>query len=179
MILSKILFAILLPFFMTLVFTSIAKSNKKANKKMTDERFTMFFPRFYLAIGVMGAAVVLLLWIAFEFLQEEPLHILFYFIMGPIFLTGIYMILKVLTFKVEVDGNNITYYSALRKPYTFTFDDITSVLRQVRKHNTRLERLVIRTKSGRKIILECSEVGYKRISKRIKNEVKKECLSGF
>src|SRR5699024_7008883 len=72
MILSKILFAILLPFFMTLVFTSIAKSNKKANKKMTDERFTMFFPRFYLAIGVMGAVVVLLLWIAFEFLQEEP-----------------------------------------------------------------------------------------------------------
>ena len=46
MILSKILFAIFLPFFMTLVFTLIAKSNKIANKKMTDERFTMFFQDF-------------------------------------------------------------------------------------------------------------------------------------
>ena len=90
-----------------------------------------------------------------------------------------YLILKTLNFKVIVKGENITVFSTFRKPYSFTFNEIVSAVRQVKKNQVKSERIVIRTVDGRKLIVESVEISYERFAKRIQAEVRSEYLVGF
>lgn len=89
------------------------------------------------------------------------------------------MIVKTITFKVIVEGNKITVFSAFRKPYSFTFSEIALAVRQVKNNQKKSERIVITTSNGKRLIVENAEIGYKRFAKRIQSEVKKELLVGF
>ena len=73
---------------------------------------------------------------------------------------GTFLILKTTMFKVVVNNEDITVYSIFKKPYSFTFSDIIAVQRQVKERYTPAERIVVKTKSGRKVIVEHSEAGY-------------------
>jgi hypothetical protein len=92
---------------------------------------------------------------------------------------GIYLIIKTLTFKVIVEGNKLTVFSAFRKPYSFTFSEIVSAVRQVKNNQKKSERIVIKTSGGKRVIVENAEINYKRFAKRIQTEVNKERLDGF
>ncbi|MCL2860500.1 MAG: hypothetical protein FWF46_08165 [Oscillospiraceae bacterium] len=95
-------------------------------------------------------------------------NIIFYIIFGLFFFLGAYLALKALKFKVIVQGEDISVYDIFIKTYTFKFDDIVLVTRQVKKNQLNSERMVIKTKLGKKLIVESAEIAYKcvrRISK--------------
>ena len=55
----------------------------------------------------------------------------------------------------------------MRKEYSFTFDEIVSVVRQVKKNKVKSERLIIKTCAGKKLIVENAEISYDRFKKVI------------
>ncbi len=70
-------------------------------------------------------------------------------------------------------------YSAFRKPYQITYDNISSVKRQVKGNAAGSERMVIKTDTGKKVIAESSAVGYREFKREIKYNVDKAKLKGF
>lgn len=146
---------------------------------MSDENFTVMIPDIVLIIGVLDVIVDSTLLLCFTFLSEEIPHIIFYVFFGLFLSLGMYLIIKTLTFKVVVKGKKITVYSPFRKVYSFTFDEITSAVRQVKKNQLKSERIVIKNKAGKRLIVESAEISYKRFVKKIQLEVKNEYLVGF
>ena len=161
-----------------ILFVAIMQKRKipKSTRK-TDTDFAVFVPETVMYLGIlltfMCSAVILI-----STFFDNP-HWILYVCMGIILWLGIYLIVKTLVFRIVVKHKKITVYSALRKPYTFTFDDILLVRRQVKKNMMRSERIVIKNKFGKKVIAESAEVSYKRLIKRIESDVNKMYLFGF
>lgn len=179
MTIGIILLAIFLPACMALIFSVMQKSNVKISNKMSDENFTVIIPGMVVTIGAMCALMSSAVLLGFTFLSEEQPHLIFYLIFGLFLWLGTYLIVKALTFKVIVKGEKITVFSPFRKPYSFTFSEIVSAVRQVKKNQIKSERIVIKTAVGNRLIVESSEISYKKFAKRIQLEVKKEYLGGF
>ena len=144
-----------------------------------DKNFTVVIPNAVLTVGALCALMSSAVLVAFTFLSNETPHVIFYVVFGLFFCLGVYLIVKTLTFKVVVKGEQITAFSAFRKPYTFTFSEIVSAARQVKKNQMKSERIVIKTLSGKRLIVENSEISYKKFAKRIQQEVEKQYLNGF
>lgn len=174
-----ILSAIFVPACVMLVFSAIQKNKLKVSKTMTDEKFTVQLPSIISAIGVICALTATVVMVLHTLFGDELPHIIFYIVFGLFFYLGIYLIVKTRTFRVVVKGKEITVFSAFRKPYTFTFNEIALAKRQVKNNEVKSERIVIRTTTGRKLIVERAEISYERFSKRIQQEVSKERLTGF
>lgn len=174
-----ILSAIFVPSCVMLIFSIIQKTRDKTSKTTSDKNFIVMIPRVVLIIGAMCALMSIAVLLCFTFFSAELPHFIFYITFGLFFWLGIYLILKTLTFKVIVRENKITVFSAFKKPYTFTFSEVVSAVRQVKKNQTKSERIVIRTVDSKKLIVESSEISYKRFSKRLQSEVKNEYLVGF
>ena len=81
--------------------------------------------------------------------------------------------------KEIVKNEKITVYSILKKPYSFTFNEVNLVVRQVKKNKEKSERIVIKTTLGRKLIVESGEIAYKMFAKKVESEVEKKYLFGF
>lgn len=146
---------------------------------MTDSNFVLFIPRMILSLGIMLVFVCGLIMVLFTIFSNPIPHVIFYIIFGLFLYIGIYLILKTLFWKVVVKDDVITVFPIIRKPYLFTFNDIISVKRQVKKNQLKSEGMVIRTISGRKLIVESAEVSYKRFRERIKEKVKADLLMNF
>ncbi len=174
-----ILLVIFLPACMLVIFSIMQKAGHKSSKTMSEENFSVIIPGIVIAIGTICASVSLAVILGFTFLSDELPHFIFYLIFGCFFWLGTYLILKTLTFKVSVKGKEIIVFSAFKRPYSFTFSEIVSVVRQVKKNQTRSERIVIRTAAGKKLIVESGEISYKRFVKKVRTEVKSEYLVGF
>lgn len=174
-----ILSTIFVPACVMLIFSLIQKNGTKKSRTMSDENFTIMIPSIVLVIGAMCALMSTAVLLGFTFFSDEYPHFIFYVTIGLLFWLGMYLFLKTLTFKVIVKGETITVFSAFKKPYTFTFSEIISAVRQVKTNQTKSERIVIRTSDGKKLIVESAEISYKRFSKRIQSEVKSEYLTGF
>ena len=174
-----ILLAIFLPACILLVFSAIFKSKDKLSKTISDECFTVSIPSIVLVIGVLCAVMSVAVLLGFTFFSKEIPHFLFYCVFGLFFWLGMYLILKTLVFKVIVKGEKITVFSPLKKSYSFTFAQISSAVRQVKKNQINSERIVIKTMTGKKLIVESSEIFYDKFLKKIKLKVKKENLFGF
>lgn len=179
MSIGSILSAILVPACVMLIFSVIQKNGVKKSKTMSDENFTVMIPSIVLIIGIICALMSTAVLLGFTFLSDERPHFIFYVTFGLFFWVGLYLILRTLTFKVIVKGERITVFSAFKKPYTFTFSEIVSAVRQVKKSQTKSERLVIKTVDGKKLIVESLEISYKRFAKKVQLEVKNEYLVGF
>lgn len=177
--LSVMLFSILIPLVLSIVFVSIQKSNHKKSAKMTDNNFTVQLPSFVMLLGGLLCLMAIIMAICFTFFSNESPHFIFYLCLGFFFFPGIYMILKTARFKVVVNNKSVTVFSVVKKAYSFTFDEVVSVVRQTKKNQVKSERIVVKTIHGKKLIVESSEVAYKRFVKKIKKEVKKEYLYGF
>ena len=174
-----ILLAIFLPVCITLVYSVIRRIDSNTSKAMTNEHFTVSIPQIVLIIGITCALMSTAVILGFTFLSEEVPHLIFYIIFGLFLWLGMYLVLKTLRFRVVVKDKIITVYSIFSKPYTFEFSEIISAVRQVKKNQVKSERIVIKTTSGKKLIVESFEISYKRFLQRIRLEVKNELLSGF
>ena len=174
-----ILSAIFVPAIVMLVFSLLKKSNITLRKTMSDEHFTVMLPKIVLYIGIAADVVFGLVLVLFTFFSEELPHVIFYIIFGLFFWIGTYLILKTIRFRVIVRGEEITVFSILKKPYSFTFHEIVSAVRQVKNNQVNSERIVVKTTAGRKLIVESSEISYKRFAKKIRSTVAKDRLYGF
>lgn len=177
--LGTILSAIFIPACVMGIFSIIQKTSTKTSKTMSDKHFVVMIPNTVSIIGIMCALMSILVLLGFTIFSNELPHLIFYIVFGIFLCLGMYLVLKTLTFKVVVKDETITVFSAFRKPYTFTFSEINSVVRQVKRNQIKSERMVIKTISGKKLIVESSEISYKRFMKRIKAEVKTENMIGF
>ena len=126
----------------------------------------------------MCALMALTVLLGFTFLSNERPHFIFYVVFGLFLWLGTYLIVKTLNFKVIVKEKKITVFSAFRKPYSFTFGEIVSAVRQI-KNQMKSERIVVKTVSGKRLIVESSEISYKRFAKKVQLEVRREYLVGF
>lgn len=174
-----ILLIIFLPACVLLAFSLIKKSGNKTSTRMSDKNFTVMLSSTILGIGALEILVLTALLLGFTFFSEELPHLILYVISGVGIWMGMYLILKTLNFKVIVKDEKITVFSTFRKPYSFTFDEIVSAVRQVKNNQVKSERIVIKTKNGKKLIVESVEISYERFSKRIQSEVRSEYLFGF
>lgn len=171
--------AILIPICITIVFTAIQISNSKANNKMSDQHFTVRLPKPVLFIGIIGDVMFVMVVLGFTIFSEELPHIILYIIFGLFTCLFTLLILKTLRFKVTVKGEEITVQNIFGKPYTFTFNEIISAKRQTKNNKLKSERIVVRTISGKKLVVESSETSYNRFLKIVKLKVKSEYLYGF
>ena len=178
---GPILTAIFVPIFVSLVFTLIQISNAKMNNnlKMSDKHFIIRVSPTVSIIGIILDSMCVIIILGFTFFSREPPNIIFYVVFGLFLWLGTYLILKTLRFKVIVKDYEITAHNIFRKSYTFTFDEIVSIVRQIKKNNVKSERIVLKTSTGKKLIVESSEIGYKKFIKAIQSEVKSEKLFGF
>jgi len=176
---GKIISVIFMLFGFTLILSIMRKSNIKADKEMSNEYFFLMLPRLFLGIGVTLSLMTLIVMIVFTVFSNELPNIIFYIIFGLFFFLGVYLVLKVLKFKVIVQGEDISVYDIFIKTYTFKFDDIVLVTRQVKKNQLNSERMIIKTKLGKKLIVESAETAYKKLFNMIELKVKKEYLIGF
>jgi len=174
-----ILTAIFAPACVMVILSVVQKSNTTISKTMSDEYFVVLLPKFVLVIGSTCAIMSALVLLGFTIFSEELPHVIFYITFGLGIWLGMYLILKALRFRVIVKREKITVYSICSRPYAFTFNEIISAVRQVKRNQVKSERVVLKTKSGKKLIVESSEISYKRFLKRIKSEVKSEFLFGF
>lgn len=146
---------------------------------MSDKNFTLSIPNIVLVIGAMCAVMSIVVLLLFTVLSSELPHMIFYMVFGLFFWLGIYLIVKTLSFKIIVKGEKITVFSPFRKAYSFHFSEITSVIRQTKKNKANSERIVIKTTTNKKLIVESTEISYKRFLKKIQIVVKSEYLKGF
>lgn len=161
------------------VLSGIQKSNRQISRTMSDESFVVMVPKIVLIIGIIGDSMFSAIILGFTLFSKELPHIIFYIVFELFIWLGTYLILKALRFKVVVKGEKITICSIFKKPYTFTFSEIVSVVRQVKRNQVKSERIVIKTVSGKKLIVESAEISYKRFLQEIKAKVKSEYLVGF
>ncbi|WP_141720221.1 DUF6560 family protein [Massilioclostridium coli] len=174
-----ILFIIFLPVCLPLAFLSTHKSENKPGKAISDDNFTVSIPSTVIIIGILCNITSCAVLLGFTFFSKELPHFIFYCIFGLFFWLGIYLILKTLAWKVVIKGEKITVFSFFKKPYSFTFSEISSVVRQVKQNQVNSERIVIKTITGKKLIVENMEISYNRFAKKIQMQVKKEKLIGF
>ena len=174
-----ILSAILVPLGLILFFSALRKSSSKASEKASDENFVVMLPHAVLMLGIFFDLILAVPIIGVTFFSEELPHIIFFIVFGSGIFLGTYLALKALRFKVIVKGKEITVHNIFGEHYTFMFSEIILVVRRVKKNRVKSERMVIKTKSGKKLIVESAEIAYDRFLKRIKSEVKGEYLFGF
>ena len=174
-----LLLVFFLPVCVAAVICAVRKPACKTNSKISDETFTVMLPP---AVSVVGAACALLsltVLLGFSLGSAQQPHFVFYVVFGLFFWIGSYLFLKALKFRVTVTGEEITVSPLFFKSYTFAFDEIVSVVRQVKINQTRSERIVIKTSSEKKFVVENAEIGYARFLQKITQKVDKEILFGF
>lgn len=174
-----VLAAVLLPPCLALVLSVIQKSGIKVSNKMTDENFVVMLPNAVFAIGAMCTLGYLVVLLGFTFLSDERPQLIFYVVFGLFIWLGVYLMVKTLTFRVVVKGKNITVFSPFRRPYSFTFSEIVSAVLKVKRNQLKSEGVLIKTTTGKRVLVESSEISYRRIVKKIQLEVDDERLVGF
>ncbi|MBR6769392.1 MAG: hypothetical protein IKM34_07910 [Clostridia bacterium] len=179
MYIKIIVSAICLPICMSLLFSLIQQAKTTTEHRSSDDNFTIKLSPVMFVVGVLGVITATAVMLGFTFLSNEKPHYIFYIVFGSFFLLGAYLAIRTLTFKVVVKGDQITVYSALKKPYTFTFSEIVSAVRHVKPNQIKTESIVIKTANGKKLTVGSVEEEYERFSKRIRAEVSKQYLVGF
>ena len=176
---SIVISSILLSATLSFVFATMSKAKDKARKKMTDDKFTVALPKMVATIGAIGDVVFSIVVIGFTFFSKEVPHLIFYLVFGLGIWVGSYLILKTLVFRVIVSGERILVHDILKKPYEFTFSDIVSVRRKVSRNQIKSEKMIVKTNTGKKLVLDSAEESYDRFLNRIKSGVSAEYLKGF
>ena len=151
-------------------------------KKQQSKVFTVSVPQVFVVVGVLDV-IVFGLFIVFSSLiwpdESAKNRITFYVVFGLFVLLGIYMIVKALCSRIVVENEQIKVTPVASKSFVFTFDDIETVKRQVKKrYKGQAERIIIHTKQGKKITVDSSYVSYKKLVKRIIEVVEKSKLLG-
>ncbi len=179
----KIVAAVLVPTCVMGAFAVLISIRNKKTEKMTDDNFTVQLPGMVAVIGAISTLMCAILIIGFTVSSGgKPsvyVYVVFYAVFALFIWGGLHLVLKTAFFRVRVNGDQLAVSDVLKRSYTFTFGEIISVKRQVKKNRVKSERLVIRISNGKKLIVESAEIGYKILAKRIQLEVDSELLTGF
>lgn len=171
--------AVFVPLIVISVFSLIVRLSGKVKTTGDKNSLIVEYPKGNVFIGAFADALFIIMGILFTIFSEETPHVLMYIILGFFVWAGFYIVFKTLTFKLIIEDYKITVYSAFRKPYQITYDNISSVKRQVKGNAAGSERMVIKTDTGKKVIAESSAVGYREFKREIKYNVDKAKLKGF
>ena len=151
-------------------------------KKQQSKGFTVSVPQVFVVVGVLDVIVFGLFIVLSSLIwpdESAKNRITFYVVFGLFVLLGIYMIVKALRSRIVVENEQIKVTPVASKSFVFTFDDIETVKRQVKKrYKGQAERIIIHTKQGKKITVDSSYVSYKKLVKRIIEVVEKSKLLG-
>lgn len=147
-----------------------------------SKSFTVCAPKEAGVVGIVGVLVLGFFIVLSPFMwPDEPAEnrTIFYVIFGTAVILCAYLLVKSLRFRVVVKNEKITAIPLLSKTYTFTFEDIETVKRQVKKrYKGEAERIIIYTKQDKKVIVDSSYVSYEKLVKRIIESVEKTKLTG-
>ncbi|EEG31106.1 hypothetical protein CLOSTMETH_01270 [[Clostridium] methylpentosum DSM 5476] len=111
---------------------------------------------------------------------QQSQYFIYFAFFGILFLLSLALLIKVLRWKVVVDGSEITVHPPFSKAFTFYFSDISSAVRETKSlYDGEAERIVIQTKTNQKIIAESSHISYERFKHKIQSDVPQEYLTGF
>ena len=174
-----ILLAICVPTCILLAFSLRRKEKNKTKRRPSDDNFTVELPEEILELGLTGVVMATALMLIFTFVTGDEPHLIFYIVFGSFFLVSTYLGIRTLISKVVVKGDQITVYSALKKPYTFTFSEIISAVRRVKPNQLKTEYIDIKTANGKKLTVGSVEEEYERFYRRIRAEVDTQYLVGF
>ena len=159
--------------------TIMNKIHKQVKITKTKENFVVSIPRIVFWIGAVESIVCWLVMTLFTVFSDPDPHWIFYITFGLFSLLGLYLVVKTVTFRVVVKGDLITVYSALRRPYSFRFNEIVFVKRQVKQtYYGQGERMIIKAKDKKRVIVESSEISYFRMLDKIKNKVSNDLRTG-
>ena len=160
--------------------TIMNKIHKQVKITKTKENFVVSIPRIVFWIGAVESIVCWLVMTLFTVFSDPDPHWIFYITFGLFSLLGLYLVVKTVTFRVVVKGDLITVYSALRRPYSFRFNEIVFVKRQVKQtYYGQGERMIIKAKDKKRVIVDSAEVSYFLMLDKIKNEVSNDLRTGF
>ena len=160
--------------------TIMNKIHKQAKITKTKENFVVSIPRIVFWIGAVESTICLLVMTLFTVFSDPDPHWIFYITFGLFLLLGLYLVVKTVTFYVVVKGDLITVYSATRRPYSFRFHEIEFVKREVKQTNYgQNERMIIKAKDKKRVIVDSAEVSYFLMLDKIKNEVSNDLRTGF
>lgn len=154
-----------------LVLSAIQKKRNKKSGKKLSKHIVVMLPETVLFIGVIGLFTALAVLFGFTFLSAETPHWLFYAIFGAFVWLYVYLIVKTMVFRVVLKEQEIEVFPVFAKPYTFTFQEIDSAVHQVKQNRTNSERLIIKTKTGKKVTVESGEIGYKQFLHKIMESI--------
>lgn len=158
--------------------TIVKKIHKQAATCETPESFTIVIPRFVFWLGIVGSNLCVLGLLVLPIFDDPDW--IFYVSSCLLLLLCLYLIIKTVTFRVVVKGDLITVYSALRRPYSFRFHEIEFVKREVKQTNYGpRERMIIKAKDKKRVIVDSAEVSYFLMLDKIKNEVSNDLRTGF
>lgn len=146
-----------IPLVVLLVITYIKKFVN--SKPYNTSEFIVRIPTIVSVIGLTLCLCSIITMICFSIFSYPKPHMIFYIVFILFMYLGLYLFIKTIIFRVYVKGIYITVHPLLSKQYTCTFFDIISVKKQTK--STGAERIIIRFKSKRKLILENSEICYK------------------
>ncbi len=136
-----------------------------------SKSFTVCAPKEAGVVGIVGVLVLGLFIVLSPFMWPDETaenRTIFYVIFGTAVILCAYLLVKSLRFRVVVKKEKITVIPLLSKTYTFTFDDIETVKRQVKnRYKGKAERIIIRTKQGKRIVVDSSYVSYGKLVERI------------
>ncbi len=174
----SILISLLIIFVPSAVVTIAAifqSRNMPKISRQSEDNFSVFVSDAVVFLGVILTAMYSLCVLIPTFFGKP--HLIMYIFFGVFIWFGIYLIVKPMTFRISVKGEKITVYTLFRKPYVFTLWDIVSVKHQTKKNMTKSERVVIKTRKGRKVIAESAEVSYKRLFNALEAKLDKSLWS--
>ena len=147
-----------------------------------SKSFTVCAPKEAGVVGVVGVLVFGLFIVLSPFMwpnESAKNRIIFYVSFGAAVVLCAYLVVKFLRFRVVVKSERITVTPLLSKNFSFTFDDIETVKRQVKnRYKGKAERVIIYTKYDKKVIVDSSYVSYEKLVERIIESVEKAKLTG-
>lgn len=179
-----ILLCIFVPACLALLFYAIIyiSAHRVSSQKVEKGIFTVSIPNLYAVVGGVTAMIfgIFILFSPIIWPNEPNSFIIFYVVFGAFFWLGIYLVIKTIRFRIVMEESKITAYPLFARAYTFTFEDISTVVRQTKKtHKGQAERIIIRTIQGRKIIVENSFTAYFKLVDKIQENVDASKRMGF
>lgn len=161
---------------------SSLKKPENVRKSVTNEHFTVEYPKYVFWVGLLDCMAALVVFLVFVVNGETPVRVHAYMLSGIVlfFWFGTYILIEARTSKTVIYYGIITVYRPFRRTFSFSFSDIISVKRKVTKlYYVTDEKIIVSTKSGMKMSVGSLEMQYDRLCRLIKTNVPNELLIGF
>lgn len=129
-------------------------------EKKSSSKIILTVPAIVGYLGCLNSIIFSFLAMFFIKTTKEQLHWSFYIIFSLLICAGLFMIILTKRWSVVVKNDFILVKPILGTKYAFTCNEIISIQRQVKKNRVKSERIVIKTKERKKLIVENSHTSY-------------------